>query len=336
MHTKNNSRHVLKYNVPGASEVAALVVGEQYGKLDIVLRRRSEYDANGFEKLELIYKGHRMYDPLAYPLIYPYGNDGWYCKLKHNDSKGKSQNLSPKKFYSRLLCQRTCDFNILIHCGRLFQQYLCEMFVKKESERLSWLRYNQSKLRASDYIHLRELLVDAATNMNEVNEWTDNNERDNLQTVGSLVVLPSNHIGSDRYMWQKMHDFIAISNSVGHPDIFITMTCNPYWPETQNALFADQRADGRLDLCYRVFRIKLKLLLKHLKNDRPFGPITAFVSVIEFQKRGSRALACNNLSKCSCQVFATGPKRHRQANFSRDSSRYFSSLARIGAQTYGS
>ena len=64
------------------------------------------------------------------------------------------------------------------------------------------------------------------------------------------------------------------------------MTCNPYWPEIQNALLVEQRADDRPDLFDRVFRMKLKLLLKYLKDDRPFGQITAFVSVVEFQKRG--------------------------------------------------
>ena len=29
-------------------------------------------------------------------------------------------------------------------------------------------------------------------------------------------------------MREKMHDFIAIFNSVGHANIFIAMTCNPY------------------------------------------------------------------------------------------------------------
>ncbi len=160
------------------------------------------------------------------------------------------------------------------------------MFVKVESERLSWLRHNQSNLRASDYTHLWELLADAATNKNEVNKWPGNNEQDNSLNVGRLVVLPSTHIGSDRYMRQKMHDIIAISNSVGHPDIFITMTCNPYWPEIQNTLLPDQRADNTPDLCDRLFRMKLKLLLKHLKEDKPFVHITAFLFVIEFQKRG--------------------------------------------------
>ena len=107
----------------------------------------------------------------------------------------KLRKVSPLKFYSRLLFQRTCDFNVLLYSGRLFQQYLCEMFVKVESERLSWLRHNQSKLRASDYTHLCELLADAATNKNEVNEWTGNKNHNHDLNVGRLVVLPSTYMG---------------------------------------------------------------------------------------------------------------------------------------------
>lgn len=32
----------------------AAVVGEQHGKLDVVLRRRREFEANGFERLQFI------------------------------------------------------------------------------------------------------------------------------------------------------------------------------------------------------------------------------------------------------------------------------------------
>ena len=234
----------------------------------------------------MINLGHRMYGPLAYPLLFPYGKDGWHYALEHKDSKVNSKKVSLMKLYSCLLFQRTCDFNVLLHSGRLFQQYLCEMFGKVDSERLSWVRCNQSKLRASDYVHFRDLLVDAANHNNKINKWTGNNESNNELNVGRLVLLPSTHIGSDRYMRQKMDDIITISNTFGHSDIFITMTCNPYWPEIQNALLLSQRADDRPDLCNRVFRMKLKLLLKHLKDDEPFGKLTAFVSVIYFEKRG--------------------------------------------------
>ena len=94
------------------------------------------------------------------------------------------------------------------------------MFVIVESEKLSWLRHNQSKLKACDYTHLCELLADAATNKKKANEWTVNTEQNNRLNVGRLIVLLSTHIGIDRYMRQKMHDIIAISNFLGHSDIF--------------------------------------------------------------------------------------------------------------------
>ena len=162
--------HVRKYNVPEASEVATLVVDEQHREIDIVSRNSSEYDANGFEKLEFINIVHRIYHLLAYPSLFPYRNEGWSYTLKHNDLKENLLAVSPKKFYSRLLYQNPCDFNIMIYYGRIFQQYFREMFVKVESKTLPWLHHNQSKLRASDYTNLCDLLADAATNKNEVNE----------------------------------------------------------------------------------------------------------------------------------------------------------------------
>ena len=44
--------HVRKYNLPEASGVAALFVGEHHGKLGIFLRRCREFDVGRFEKLE--------------------------------------------------------------------------------------------------------------------------------------------------------------------------------------------------------------------------------------------------------------------------------------------
>ena len=199
-HERTKPGHERKYNVPEASEVAALIVGEQHGALDIVLRRHGSVNANGLEKLDIIRMGHRMFDPLSYPLLFPFGEDGWHSKLMHNDSKGKQQKVSPLKFYARLLFQRECDFNILLHCGRLFQQFLCEMFVKVEFERLSFLRQNQTKLRSCDYTHLCELLADAASIRNEAQAWTSKTDAAVPGDIGKLVVLPSTHIGSDRYM----------------------------------------------------------------------------------------------------------------------------------------
>ena len=85
--------------------------------LDIVLRWRGCVNADRFEKMDSISLGNRTYDPLCYSLLFPSGKYGWRSKLKHLDLKGKRQNVLSMKFYSQLLFQRECDFNILIHSG---------------------------------------------------------------------------------------------------------------------------------------------------------------------------------------------------------------------------
>ncbi len=47
---RNLPGHARKYNLPETSEVAALILGEQYGKLDMVLSHRGKIDKDGNEK----------------------------------------------------------------------------------------------------------------------------------------------------------------------------------------------------------------------------------------------------------------------------------------------
>ncbi len=117
--------------------------------------------------------------------------------------------------------QRRDEFSTVLSGGRLLQHYLEDQFCKMEAERLSYLVHNQQSLHAENYTALRELLGDSGG---------PNDESEAVRS-GRLVVLPSTFICVERYMRQKMHDNIATSNKIGHPDIFLTMTCNPNWPE---------------------------------------------------------------------------------------------------------
>ena len=182
--------------------------------------------------------------------------------------------------------ERKGDFNTILRRGRLLQQFLCEAAYTMEAERLSFLRYNQSKLRAANHTRLLELLGDAAMSRNEAKAWTEGFTASSTGSIGRLVVRPASYIGGDRYMPLKMHDIISISNSIGHPDVFLTMTCNPNWTEILDALLPGQIPSDRPDICNLVFKMKQKILLKYLKEENPFNFIVAHVSVIEFQKRG--------------------------------------------------
>ena len=48
-HERTISVHVRKYDIPKSSEVALLMVGEQYGPIDIVLKRKAPHNENGDE-----------------------------------------------------------------------------------------------------------------------------------------------------------------------------------------------------------------------------------------------------------------------------------------------
>lgn len=72
----------------------------------------------------------------------------------------------------------------------------------------------------------------------------------------------------------------------GRPDLFITMTANPDWPEIESNLFVNQKAVDRPDLVVRVFKLKLDQFIKEVKQKDIFGKLKAMTYSIEFQKRG--------------------------------------------------
>lgn len=74
--------------------------------------------------------------------------------------------------------------------------------------------------------------------------------------------------------------------TVGKPDLFLTMTCNPSWEEITKELAPGQSAQDRPDLVARVFKAKLEDLKNLIFKKNFFGEVAAHVHVIEFQKRG--------------------------------------------------
>ena len=72
-------------------------------------------------------------------------------------------------------------------------------------------------------------------------------------------------------MHQNFIDSIAMTNELGKPDLFITMTCNPNWTEIKSNLLPGQSVEDRPDLVARVFNLKKKELMKLVVDDKIFG-----------------------------------------------------------------
>ncbi len=117
--------------------------------------------------------------------------------------------------------------------------------------------------------------------MNHVHNMT---ETEGLK-AGKMFILPSSFSGSPRAMQQYYQDAMSIVRKNGKPDLFITMTCNPEWPEIKENLKPRQKSEYRPDLIARVFNLKLKELLKVIIERQIFGVVVAYIYVIEFQNR---------------------------------------------------
>ena len=49
--------------------------------------------------------------------------------------------------------------NNILRCRQLFNLYIVDMYVKIESERLRYIKFNQAKLRSEEYINLRDAII---------------------------------------------------------------------------------------------------------------------------------------------------------------------------------
>nr|KAJ0226417.1 hypothetical protein LSAT_V11C100047890 [Lactuca sativa] len=242
------------YNLPTASEVAALIVGDIgdfIDNRDIVVKTSSG-------ALRRISELHPSYLALQYPLLFPYGDDGYRVDIPHrgvtSSSNSKRPNTTMTEFFAYRIQDRDNYFSLILNSRRLFQQFLVDGYTMIESERLYYFQDQGNK------------------NISELGQW---------------VILPSSFTGGARYMMQNYLDAMSLCKWFGYPDFFITFTCNPKWPEVRRFLKdTTLNPEDRPDILCRLFKIKLDALIKDLRENAVFGMVQAVVYTIEFQKRG--------------------------------------------------
>ncbi|GBP33831.1 hypothetical protein EVAR_25433_1 [Eumeta japonica] len=180
--------HVRRFNAPTVNDVAAIIVDPTKSR-DIVVQRRSNIM-------------HRKRDTsfvrcvtISNHLLA--GQDGYDITLKMVDpitGVSTNKNLSAMNYYAYRMMIRTHEENVILKCRRLFQQFAVDMYVKVETERLAFIRFNQAKLRSEDYIHLRDAI----------------HSDGDVQNIGRLTILPSTYIGSPRHMHEYAQDAMTV------------------------------------------------------------------------------------------------------------------------------
>jgi len=144
------------------------------------------------------------------------------------------------------------------------------MYVKIESERLTFIRLKQVKFHSEEYIRLRDAI----------------NANGNTRNVGRMTILPATYIGSPRRMHEYAQDAMSHVRHYDTPDLFIAFTYNSQRPEYQQEFFPGQSPIDRHDITANVQKKKkLKSLMDFIVKHRVFDETHYLMYSVEWQKR---------------------------------------------------
>ena len=266
-----SNEHARRYNAPiNLNEVCIFM---NPGKHDLIIQKRgggllhvSDLNPSGM--------------PLHFTLLFPYGTHGWNPDTTQAAS---NRRITAREFYAFHLNIRENDNENYLHrASRLFQEFICMAWLVVEDQRLNYQSQNQKALRADSYINVREATEERLRAPREDSLYQDDHQR---PPVGRKI-LSSSLTGSPRWYNAKFQNGMAICRKYHKPDYFITMTCNPKWPEITSQLLPGQEPQDRPDCVARVFKLKKDQLMEDLVHGGVLGTVVAYMYVIEFQKRG--------------------------------------------------
>uniref|UniRef100_A0A6N2MFD4 ATP-dependent DNA helicase n=1 Tax=Salix viminalis TaxID=40686 RepID=A0A6N2MFD4_SALVM len=250
-----------KYSNPTSDDIGGLIVGDigaYQSERDIIIESFSN-------TLQRISKLHPKFMALQYPLLFPFGEDGYRTNISfadnHSDVSGKRQRVPMRGFYAYVIQEREYGEDTLTKGGRLYQQFLVDAFANIEEDRLDYIRMNQNDLRSDLYQNISEAVLKGDVEGSSIGK----------------IILPSSFTGGPRYMINNYQDAMAICRAYGNPDLFITFTCNTKWPEIERELDKSRayKPEDKPDIITRVFRTKLLDMLKFIKSGAPFGKTIA-------------------------------------------------------------
>jgi hypothetical protein len=242
------------------------LVAEPGNRRDIVVRRHDG-------QLMSLHDGHPLYHPLAYPLLFPLGTAGWHENMKTaNVDYSKIREVTLTEWARYYLMHREAPTHWQ-KCERLALEFYCDVWAQVESRCAQFHRMpsQQAKYRGARVAAVEDQLSSGV----------------HANNIGQPVIrMPSNFVGSARYYQQLYMDAMALPKKFGKPDLFITITCNPLWPEISAALPPRSHWHHHVDIVNRVFALKLRQFIKDIVKHEIFGPVKAYVYRVEWQARG--------------------------------------------------
>ena len=251
-----------------------------------------------------LWAGQPGYFEMQYPVLFPNGRGAWYdynrreqqpdgrwiwVRRRYTDEQGKP--LTLHEWLKRLMYQH----GHMHLCSRVANKFLLDAVATYEAEKVRFDIKRRERLRIARRADIERAARRnaAAAAASEAAAAPAAPERVAARDVGRAH-HNSSLTGSPAYYALQKRRALATLSRCGTPSFFITMTCNPEWPEIQEALEPGQPYNERPDIVARVFREKKAKFLADLRSGAPFGgqAMVSMLWVVEYQKRGLPHLHC--------------------------------------------
>ncbi|CAD6259972.1 unnamed protein product [Miscanthus lutarioriparius] len=202
-------------------------------------------------------------EEFIYPLLFPYSERGFQVGVPYSgvDTSGENKRakVTMQDYYRHCFHYRKGQSNPFLCYGALSTQAKVDARACIDENRLWYVLRNQGKLR----VETLQGIVDAV----------------------DKGCVDGGEIGKKKLCCRPP---ILVAGVHGPPDFFVTFTCNPKWPEIAAALSFEpgQKSTDRADIVVRVYNMKLEELLGDIRDGTAFGPVSAVLHTVDFQKRG--------------------------------------------------
>ena len=258
---------------------------------------------------------------LCYPLLFPHAEPGYTNANKHRlspDEYVMTRMLRPEKSHGNymtataaqepfqcidsrtgepfictedscvvethqvpdVVINRTLRVNRFMIMARLAQYWLMDFYSRVLDQRMSIVRKMKSRIMMGQNRQSYDSLSE--------HESQDLRDAGYMDTPKEESYLPSSVHGSPRHMAALARNALILVSEFGCPHVFITLTCNPKWPEIVSQLLHGQTAFDRPDVTTTVFKSRLDIMKMNIRNGKYFDgcELSYNFHVIEYQYRG--------------------------------------------------
>lgn len=149
-----------RYFEPAVSEIVGFIVGD----VDELINRRDVIVDHKSVGLQRISDLHPAFMAMQYPILFPYGEDGFHLGIKYRSCLTRAEikrgNVTAKELYSYVIQQRLGQGKTLLKGGKLFHQYVVDAFTSIEGMRLEYIKKNKKNLEQKFMKGLWMLLIE--------------------------------------------------------------------------------------------------------------------------------------------------------------------------------